>query len=145
MLPQYYAGRARPAVEMATGPVAEFAAAVRSHQNLRLLNSVGAPRPASHSIAHAVPPARRPDASPLSSVGTNHLMMHLRAVAQVIAGHGGKTMELVRAVLAGGGLLAGSASRRRDCHSAAPPSPFSRCFNRVEEGGGSKMTDSADG
>ena len=26
--------------------------------------------------------------------------------------------------------LQGSISRRRDCHSAAPPSPFSRCFNR---------------
>ena len=26
-------------------------------------------------------------------------------------------------------------SRRRDCHSAAPPSPFIRCFNTDEEGG----------
>ena len=25
-------------------------------------------------------------------------------------------------------------SRRRDCHSAAPPSPFSRCFNMDGEG-----------
>ena len=28
----------------------------------------------------------------------------------------------------------GSCSRRRDCHPAAPPSPFSRCFNMDEEG-----------
>ena len=28
----------------------------------------------------------------------------------------------------------GGACRRRDCHSAATPSPFSRCFNRDEEG-----------
>ena len=27
----------------------------------------------------------------------------------------------------------GKLSRRRDCHSAAPPSPFSRCFNRHGE------------
>ena len=25
-------------------------------------------------------------------------------------------------------------SRRQDCHSAAPPSPFSRCFNMDEKG-----------
>ena len=30
-------------------------------------------------------------------------------------------------------------SRRRDCHSAAPISPFSRCFNRDGEAGVSKM------
>ena len=29
-------------------------------------------------------------------------------------------------------------SRRRDCHSAAPPSPFSRRFNKDEEGVSSK-------
>ena len=28
----------------------------------------------------------------------------------------------------------GGASRRRDCHSAAPPSPFSRRFNMDVEG-----------
>ena len=28
----------------------------------------------------------------------------------------------------------GSTSRRRDCHSTAPPSPFSRCFNTDGEG-----------
>ena len=32
-------------------------------------------------------------------------------------------------------------SRRQDCHSAAPHSPFSRCFNRDEEGGVCKMTE----
>ena len=26
--------------------------------------------------------------------------------------------------------MMGGDSRRRDCHFAAPPSPFSRCFNR---------------
>ena len=31
-------------------------------------------------------------------------------------------------------------SHRRDCHSAAPPSPASRCFNMDEEGGVSKRT-----
>ena len=31
-------------------------------------------------------------------------------------------------------------SRRRDCHSAGPPSHFSRCFNRDGEGDVSKMT-----
>ena len=34
----------------------------------------------------------------------------------------------------------GPASRRRDCHSAAPPCVFSRCFNRDEQGGVVKMT-----
>ena len=28
----------------------------------------------------------------------------------------------------------GTGSRRRDCHPAAPPSIFSRCFNREEQG-----------
>ena len=28
----------------------------------------------------------------------------------------------------------GTGDRRRDCHSAAPPSTFSRCFNRDGEG-----------
>ena len=38
----------------------------------------------------------------------------------------------------------GLCSRRRDCHSAAPPSPFSGCFNRDE--GGVQQNDSlADG
>ena len=31
-------------------------------------------------------------------------------------------------------VAAGSASRRRDCQSAATPSTFSRCFNRDEQG-----------
>ena len=31
-------------------------------------------------------------------------------------------------------LAGGSISRRRDCHPAAPPSPFSRRFNRDGEG-----------
>ena len=31
-------------------------------------------------------------------------------------------------------------SRRRDCHHAAPPSTFSRCFNRDKKGGVIKMT-----
>ena len=31
-------------------------------------------------------------------------------------------------------VLPGSTSRRRDCHSAAPPSPFSRCIIRDDEG-----------
>ena len=31
-----------------------------------------------------------------------------------------------------------SFSRRRDCHSAAPPSTFSRCFNMDKQGGSSK-------
>ena len=30
--------------------------------------------------------------------------------------------------------LADQPSRRRDCHSAAPPSPSSRCFNMDGEG-----------
>ena len=34
----------------------------------------------------------------------------------------------------------GEGGRRRDWHSAAPCSPFSRCFNRDVEGGVSKMT-----
>ena len=41
------------------------------------------------------------------------------------------------AALADQALPTGAAhtpSRRRDCHSAAPPSPFSRCFNTDEEG-----------
>ena len=36
--------------------------------------------------------------------------------------------------------VAATYSRRRDCHSAAPPSHFSRCFNIGEEGGRSKVT-----
>ena len=32
----------------------------------------------------------------------------------------------------------GPVSRRRDCHSAAPSSPFSRCFNMDSEGLSSK-------
>ena len=32
------------------------------------------------------------------------------------------------------GMATGDISRRRDCHSAAPPSPFSRRFNRDDEG-----------
>ena len=32
----------------------------------------------------------------------------------------------------------GAISRRRDCHSAAPPSTFSRCFNRNKKGVPSK-------
>ena len=36
--------------------------------------------------------------------------------------------------------LARRCSCRRDCHSAAPPSPFVRCFNRDGEGGASKTT-----
>ena len=35
-------------------------------------------------------------------------------------------------------VLAGCSSRRRDCHSAAPPSPFSRRFNSDGEGLSSK-------
>ena len=35
----------------------------------------------------------------------------------------------------------GSASHWRDCHCAASPSPFSRCFNSDGEGGVSKMTE----
>ena len=31
-------------------------------------------------------------------------------------------------------LAAQASSRRRDCHSAGPPSPFSRRFNRAAEG-----------
>ena len=34
----------------------------------------------------------------------------------------------------------GWTSRRRDCHSAAPPSPFSRCFNSDGERASAKMT-----
>ena len=34
----------------------------------------------------------------------------------------------------------GELSRRRDCHSAASPSPVSRCFNREGEGDVSRMT-----
>ena len=30
-------------------------------------------------------------------------------------------------------VMAGSSSRRRDCHSAAPPSPFSRRFKKDKE------------
>ena len=32
----------------------------------------------------------------------------------------------------------GLTSRRRDCHSAAPPSIFTRCFNMGGEGGSVK-------
>ena len=35
----------------------------------------------------------------------------------------------------------GTASCRRDCHSAAPPSPFGRCFNRDGERASAKMTE----
>ena len=38
-------------------------------------------------------------------------------------------------------LADGCSCRRRDCHSAAPPSAFSRCFNRKGEGDVSKMTE----
>ena len=31
-------------------------------------------------------------------------------------------------------LVGDQSSRRRDCHSAAPPSPYIRCFNSDEEG-----------
>ena len=46
-----------------------------------------------------------------------------------------ETMELSMAVLK---LYDGAARRRRGCHSAAPPSPFSRCFNMDAEGMSSK-------
>jgi hypothetical protein len=36
------------------------------------------------------------------------------------------------------GLFEGALSRRRDCHSAAPPSPFSRRFNSDGEGRSAK-------
>ena len=39
-----------------------------------------------------------------------------------------KTAGLVRK-LAESGLYDGCSSRRQDCHSAAPPSLFNRCFN----------------
>ena len=38
-----------------------------------------------------------------------------------------------------------ASSRRRDCHSAAPASPFSRRFNRDDEGGANKNDSPADG
>ena len=38
-------------------------------------------------------------------------------------------------------LMGGSASRRRDCHYAAPPSSFSRCSNRGCGGDVSKITE----
>ena len=37
-------------------------------------------------------------------------------------------------VYGGERFVTGSSSRRRDCHSAAPPSPFSKRFNRDDEG-----------
>ena len=36
------------------------------------------------------------------------------------------------------GTAPGTSSRRRDCHSAVPPSAFIRCFNRDKKGVSSK-------
>ena len=41
-------------------------------------------------------------------------------------------VQYQRQSLFGGGY--GHPSRRRDCRSAAPPSPFSRCFNAYAAG-----------
>ena len=45
-----------------------------------------------------------------------------------------KPLVSTSALLPKGGTSAGSYSRRRDCHSAAPPSPFSRRISGDNEG-----------